>query len=69
MVEPAAGDADPGTRVIRDLGRWLGNGQRAWLCTVVRTWGSSPRPAGSLLAVNEKGSGAVPFPEAALKSS
>jgi Xanthine and CO dehydrogenases maturation factor, XdhC/CoxF family len=55
MVEPAAGDADPGTRVIRDLGRWLGNGQRAWLCTVVRTWGSSPRPAGSLLAVNEKG--------------
>lgn len=52
---PEPGDADLSTRVIRDLARWLGNGQRAWLCTVVRTWGSSPRPPGSLLAVNEEG--------------
>ena len=55
MAEPTTGDADPSTRVIRDIGRWLGNDQRVWLCTVVRTWGSSPRPPGSILAVNESG--------------
>lgn len=34
---------------------WLDAGQRSWLCTVVKTWGSSPRPVGSLLSCNEKG--------------
>ena len=32
---------------------WLDNGQKVALATVVNTWGSSPRPAGSQLAVNE----------------
>jgi xanthine dehydrogenase accessory factor len=34
---------------------WLEAGQRVALATVVRTWGSSPRPPGSLLAMNEGG--------------
>lgn len=37
-------------RVIESLYQWLSSGQSVWLCTIVKTWGSSPRPAGSLLA-------------------
>ncbi|UZE96886.1 XdhC family protein [Alkalimarinus alittae] len=37
-------------RVIESLYQWLSAGQSAWLCTIVSTWGSSPRPAGSVLA-------------------
>src|SRR5690625_7492942 len=32
----------------RALG-WLAQGRDVWLCTVVATWGSSPRPAGSMM--------------------
>lgn len=41
--------------VLGQLQRWLQAGQRCWLATVVATWGSSPRPAGSLLACNQAG--------------
>jgi len=34
---------------------WRGAGQRAAVATVVSTWGSAPRPAGSLLVCNEAG--------------
>lgn len=34
---------------------WLRAGHRVGLVTVVRTWGSSPRPAGSLMAVRDDG--------------
>ena len=34
---------------------WLQAGQRVALATVVRTWGSSPRPPGSLLTMNAAG--------------
>ncbi|MGF2736790.1 XdhC family protein [Marinobacter sp. DUT-1] len=34
---------------------WLYGGERVWLCTIVETWGSSPRPVGSWLAVSETG--------------
>jgi len=34
---------------------WLQQGQRVALVTVVETWGSAPRPVGSLLAVREDG--------------
>ena len=39
-------------RVLRD---WRSAGRRALLVTVVRTWGSSPRPAGSIMALCEDG--------------
>ncbi|WP_246166752.1 XdhC family protein [Marinobacter salinexigens] len=41
--------------VIRDVQDWLVQGQKVWLCTIVETWGSSPRPKGSWLAVSESG--------------
>ncbi len=41
--------------VVNDMSGWLRQGQRAWLCTIVETWGSSPRPVGSWLAISESG--------------
>jgi xanthine dehydrogenase accessory factor len=41
--------------VLRAALDWLEAGRATWLVTVARTWGSSPRPVGSLLAVNEDG--------------
>ena len=41
--------------VLRHLRDWRSQGQRALLATVVRTWGSSPRPVGSIMALAEDG--------------
>jgi xanthine dehydrogenase accessory factor len=41
--------------VLRQLLQWRNQGQRALLATVVRTWGSSPRPVGSIMALCETG--------------
>lgn len=41
--------------VIRHLLQWRQNGQKALLATVIRTWGSSPRPVGSIMALCENG--------------
>jgi xanthine dehydrogenase accessory factor len=41
--------------VLRKSAEWLDAGRRVLLVTVVRTWGSSPRPPGALLAVREDG--------------
>ena len=41
--------------VLRTLRDWRRSGQRALLATVVRTWGSSPRPVGSIMALCEGG--------------
>ncbi|MBT9465308.1 XdhC family protein [Hydrogenophaga sp.] len=41
--------------VLRTLHGWRARGQRALLATVVRTWGSSPRPVGSIMALCETG--------------
>ena len=41
--------------VLRSLRDWRAGGQRALLATVVRTWGSSPRPVGSIMALCEDG--------------
>ena len=38
--------------VIQSLLEWLKAGKQCWLSTVIETWGSSPRPKGSLLACN-----------------
>jgi xanthine dehydrogenase accessory factor len=34
---------------------WLESGRQVALATVIKTWGSSPRPPGSLLAMNKAG--------------
>ena len=41
--------------VLQRARSWLAEGRRAMLVTVVRTWGSSPRPPGALLALREDG--------------
>ena len=41
--------------VLRTLRDWRLAGKRALLATVVRTWGSSPRPVGSIMALCEDG--------------
>ncbi|MDQ2961983.1 MAG: XdhC family protein [Pseudomonadota bacterium] len=41
--------------VLRKSADWLAAGKRVLLVTVVKTWGSSPRPPGALLAVREDG--------------
>lgn len=41
--------------LFETLQAWRAVGKRAALATVVSTWGSSPRPEGSHLAVDEAG--------------
>jgi xanthine dehydrogenase accessory factor len=41
--------------VLRRSVEWMRSGKRVLLVTVVKTWGSSPRPPGALLAVREDG--------------
>ncbi|CDZ93265.1 XdhC family protein [Pseudomonas saudiphocaensis] len=43
-------------RVLRTARDWLAAGHRLQLVTVVQTWGSSPRPAGSMMVMREDGS-------------
>ncbi|KVX05957.1 cytochrome oxidase I [Alcaligenes faecalis] len=45
-------------RVLRQLHEWRAQGRDAILVTVVQTWGSSPRPEGSIMAL-EKGGAVV----------
>ena len=42
-------------QVIGQIRDWLNAGESCWLATVVATYGSSPRPVGSLLACNRAG--------------
>jgi xanthine dehydrogenase accessory factor len=41
--------------VLNHLHAWLSEGRRAWLVTVARTFGASPRPPGSMLAMRDDG--------------
>ena len=50
-VSLGAGMAD----AARDAADWRGMGHGVALATVVETWGSSPRPAGSQLAIRDDG--------------
>jgi xanthine/CO dehydrogenase XdhC/CoxF family maturation factor len=45
--------SEPGD-VLSQARSWREAGRGVALATVVETWGSSPRPAGSLLAVNDQ---------------
>lgn len=42
-------------QVLQSAISWLRDGKRIALATVVQTWGSSPRPVGSWLAIREDG--------------
>ena len=42
--------------VLGTAARWIAEGRRVALGTVVKTWGSSPRQAGSQMAVRDDGS-------------
>ena len=44
-----------GDDVLGTAARWLGEGRKVALGTVVKTWGSSPRQAGSQIAVRDDG--------------
>ncbi|MBI3561132.1 MAG: XdhC family protein [Gammaproteobacteria bacterium] len=46
---------DTDREILHQACRWLSAGQRVALVTVARTWGSSPRPAGSLLLMRADG--------------
>ena len=41
--------------VLRSALDWQGRGHRVMLGTVVRTWGSAPRPPGSLMVIRDDG--------------
>ncbi len=41
--------------IFSQISGWLALNQPVWLCTVLSTWGSAPRPAGSLLACTAQG--------------
>ena len=41
--------------VLKHSAEWVESGRRVLLVTVVRTWGSSPRPPGAMLAVRDDG--------------
>lgn len=41
--------------ILDAAGRWRAEGRGVALATVVKTWGSSPRPVGSQLAANDAG--------------
>jgi xanthine/CO dehydrogenase XdhC/CoxF family maturation factor len=43
------------TEILEQAARWRAEGRGVALATVVSTWGSSPRPAGSHLAVDHDG--------------
>ncbi len=44
-----------GSDIFGEAARWRGEGRGVALATVVSTWGSSPRPVGSQLAVDDRG--------------
>jgi len=38
--------------VVKAVAKWLAADDTVWLVTILKTWGASPRPAGSLFAYN-----------------
>ena len=51
-----SGDGFGTEDVLTQALRWHEDGRQVAIATVVSTWGSSPRPVGSQLAVDEQGS-------------
>jgi xanthine/CO dehydrogenase XdhC/CoxF family maturation factor len=56
MTEPTPGELSPLSMdddVLAEAARWCEEGRTVVLATVVKTWGSSPRPVGSHLAIDQ----------------
>ncbi len=51
MMEQTLADLDP----LAQAEAWMGEGREVAIATVVETWGSAPRPAGSQLVIDDKG--------------
>lgn len=41
--------------VLEEIARWQGEGKQVALATVVKVYGSAPRPLGAKMAISEKG--------------
>jgi xanthine dehydrogenase accessory factor len=42
-------------QVLRQVSQWVTDGRRVVLGTITRTWGSAPRPPGSVVAIRDDG--------------
>jgi xanthine/CO dehydrogenase XdhC/CoxF family maturation factor len=42
-------------KILEEANDWVNANQKVVLVTVIQTWGSSPRPTGSRMIINEKG--------------
>jgi xanthine dehydrogenase accessory factor len=42
-------------QIISFVNRKLNDATAVWLCTILKTWGSSPRPVGAMMACTEEG--------------
>ena len=42
-------------KILEESYDWIESNQKVVLATVIQTWGSSPRPTGSRMVVNENG--------------
>lgn len=50
-----AGDTGDNSDILAQTTQWRGQGKGVAVATVVSTWGSSPRPVGAKLAVDDSG--------------
>ncbi len=41
--------------IISHVATWLDDQKPVWLCTILKTWGSSPRPVGAMMACTLEG--------------
>ena len=42
-------------KILEEANDWINANQKVVLATVIQTWGSSPRPTGSRMIINEQG--------------
>ena len=42
-------------KILEEANDWINANQKVVLATVIQTWGSSPRPTGSRMIINETG--------------
>jgi xanthine dehydrogenase accessory factor len=42
-------------QIVTEVAKWLSLDKPLWLCTILKTWGSSPRPIGAMMACTLEG--------------